>query len=95
MEEPEPEEEVVVALLEEEIPIDLNNHYVNIKNNKSEEPPEDPKYFAPINSVVDEETRAENTNLDVDDGESAPPQEDSPLDDKPGDSLEDVVAHEI
>ena len=33
-------------------------HYVDIKSNESDKPPEKAKYFAPQNSIVDKETRA-------------------------------------
>lgn len=67
-------------------------HFVDVKDHESETPPEDPRFFAPINSMVDEETRAENTNLDVDQGQSSPASEGEP-DDVPGDSIESLAAH--
>ncbi len=70
-------------------------HYVDIRSNESEEPPKDAKYFAPINSVVEKETRAENTNLDHDDGMSTPAQTDFIEADKPGDADKDLAAHDV
>jgi TonB family protein len=67
-------------------------HFVDIKDHESEEPPPDAKFFAPINSQVDEETRAENTNLDEDQGMSQPASEGDP-DKTPGDSPDSLAAH--
>ena len=67
-------------------------HFVDVKDHESEEPPEEAKFFAPINSKVDEETRAENTNLDEDQGSSQPASEGEP-DSTPGDAAESLAAH--
>ncbi|MFH1434490.1 MAG: hypothetical protein ABIJ56_02120, partial [Pseudomonadota bacterium] len=69
-------------------------HFVDIKNNKTDEPPEKAKYFAPINSKTDKETRAERTNLDHDDGESSPAESDF-FDEQTGDFDEQHAAHEV
>jgi TonB family protein len=88
-EEPEPPEppkktqepEEVIAL----VPVE-GLHFVDIDSHESDEPPPDAKYFAPINSQVDEETRAENTNLDEDEGQSSP-------DEEPGNAPDSLAAH--
>jgi TonB family protein len=70
-------------------------HYVDIRSNESDKPPEKAKYFAPINSIVDKETRAENTNLDHDDGMSTPQQSDFMEDEKAGDADKEIAAHQL
>ncbi len=72
--EPKPEQEPEVEAIDPADPkvMKLEGlHFVDVRTNESDEPPPDAKYFAPINSKVDEETRAENTNMDKDDGKSA------------------------
>jgi hypothetical protein len=69
-------------------------HYVDIRNNRSEKAPQNPRFFAPQNSIVNEETRAQNTNLDRDDGRSEPEQ--SGIEDKmPGNANDKIAAHKV
>lgn len=86
-------EEVEIELVQLE---NSGLHFVDIQNNETDKPPANAKYFAPINSIVEEETRALRTNLDHDDGESTPPEKESIIDDeKPGDAPVNLSAHEI
>jgi len=83
---------------EEKIEVEMKNikglHYVDIRNNKSEKPPQDARFFAPQNSIVDEETRAQNTNMDRDDGMSNPEQSEIE-DENPGNANDEIAAHKI
>ena len=90
----EKKEEKEVEELESDVEPFKGLHFVDIKNNKSDEPPKKAEYFAPINSKTDEETRAERTNLDHDDGASSPAESDF-FDEETGDSDTQHAAHEV
>ncbi len=84
---PEPRDAVPMELVELE-----GLHFVDIRENETDEPPPDAEYFAPINSQVDEETKAENTNLDEDQMQSQPESGGEPAD-TPGNAPDFLAGH--
>lgn len=94
--EPEPEPDKDEDEPEPIEPLDTEKldglHFVDIDSHETDEPPPDAEYFAPIDSQVDEETVAENTNMDEDQGKSQPDSSGDPADTQ-GNAPEHLAAH--